>query len=354
MQYIYKILYSLFLITTIAFTFFLQHQSQSCSDQFAETQSATIEYLEGQIIDIENNLFTIIEKNGEKVFFDADPDFLFNPYQKGDIVTLYKMNQEGEIIYDIVDYVHLDGIFFCFICFLLITIWIAKHKGFFSIISLLVSTSLFYFVFLQGIQAGYSPFLACLLFVISISFLTIPLIHGFNRKSASSLIAINVGFVMSFLISLFFKNLVKLGNVPSEALRNLTFQLPELNMSEIILVVLFMGAVGALIDVAVTISSAIFEAAENRKIDFSKSFKLGMEVGKDILGSMINTLLLAYLASSIPFFILITQAQKTSLGDLINYDFVAMEVTRTLIGAMSLVLLVPLSAVIASWMLSRK
>ncbi len=352
MQHLWKILYGVFLVAVIGFTASLDGIKQNIPNENGEVK---IEYLEGQIVDLQDNFFTVIQKDGKEIYFEADPDFLFNPYETGDIVTIYKMDQAGEIVYDIVDYVHLDGIFFFFVCFFVITIWIAKRKGFFSIVSMLVSTSLFYFLFLKGIQAGYSPAVACLLFVFAVTVLTIPLIHGFNRKSGSSLIAISLGFVMSFFISILFKNLVRLGNVPSESLRNLSFQLPEINIGEILLVILFLGAVGALIDVAVTISSAIFEAAhEQKKISFKTSFKLGMEVGKDILGSMINTLLLAYLASSIPFFILLTHAKSSTLSDLLNYDFVALEVTRTLIGAMSLVLLVPLAAVISSWMLSKQ
>lgn len=354
MQYLWKILYGIFVVFVVVFTF--QLDAENSKSVLTDEGAAVVDYLEGQIIDVEANQFTVMRKNSsETIIFEPDPDFLYNPYKEGDIVTLYKMEQGGEVVYDIVDYVHLNGIFFFFVCFSVITVWIAKRKGFFSIISLLVSTSLFYFIFLKGILVGYSPVVACLLFVVGVTFLTIPLIHGFNRKSASSLIAINLGFLMSFIISLIFKNMVKLGNVPSEALRNLSFQLKELDMGELLLVILFLGAVGALIDVAVTISSAIFESAENgQKISFQASFKLGMEVGKDILGSMINTLLLAYLASSTPFFILLTFAKSTVLSDLLNYDFVALEVTRTLIGAMSLVMLVPLAAVISSWMLVKR
>lgn len=352
MRHLYKILYGLFLLVLIGFSSTLEvHQTKLTE----ENGAAKIDYLEGQIVDLQENIFTVKGKTGQEIVFEADMDFLFNPYKKGDVVTLYKIENPEDVIYDIVDYVHFDGIIFFFICFVIITIWIAKRKGFFSIVSLLVSTSLFYFIFLRALESGYSPIFACLLFVLGVTFITIPLIHGFNRKSGSSLIAINVGFLMSFLISLVFKNLVRLGNVPSEALRNLSFQLPELDMGGLLMVILFMGAVGALIDVAVTISSAVFEASKTQqKISFKASYELGMEVGKDILGSMINTLLLAYLASSIPFFILLTYAKSTTFSELLNIDFVALEITRTLIGAMSLILLVPLSAVVSSWMLSKK
>lgn len=360
MKNIWKILYVGTVCLVFGLIVFLS--SQKTQSQYADLHSdSEIEYLEGKIGKIENGNFYVWLKPTqtramEEISFQPDPDFLFNNYKVGDIVTLYKIQDEsGVVIYDVVDYVHEEGLVYLFLFFLLITVWIAKQKGFFSVLSLVLSTSLFYFIFLNALQVGYNPITACLLFVISMTILTIPLVHGFNRKSASSLLAINLGFALSLFLSWSLKSLVKLGDMPSETLRNLMVQLPDFDVGSLLLVILFLGAVGALIDTAVTVSSAVFESQKTaEQFDFKKSFELGMEVGKDILGSMINTLLLAYLAASIPFFILLTYAKSTSLSDLLNFDFVALEITRTLIGAISLVVLVPVTAVIASWMLGQK
>lgn len=323
---------------------------------FFDPNAPTMEYQEGQIVKINQNAFTVALKDQTPplITFESDPDYLFNDYQEKDLITLYKITDQNGSTYDIVDYLHLDGIIFVFLIFVGITIWVARSKGFFSIISLVLSSSLFYFIFLKAIQNGYSPLLACLLFVISFTILTIPLIHGFNRKSGSSLIAINLGFILSLSFSYLFKIITRIGDKSSESLRTLALQIPEINLGEILIVILFLGAIGALIDTSITISSAIFESHKKQEeFNFKNNFNLGMEVGKDILGSMINTLLLAYLASSIPFFILITHEKGTQLREILNYDFIALEITRTLIGATSLVVLIPLTTVIASWMLLK-
>lgn len=355
MKKIWISLYALFAFLSVLFIFQIQREAQIKSMQ-TELVGPQIEYKQGKILNITDNTFSveIKDNNPQIINFETDPDYLFHDYQKDEPVILYKITDESNITYDIVDYVHLDGIILIFIIFAITAIWVAKKKGFFSIISLIISTSLFYFIFLLGLQAGYSPIIACLIFVLTISILTIPLIHGFNKKSGSSLIAINLGFLFSFLITYIFKSITRLGDRSSESLRNLSIQLPELDLGEILIVILFLGAIGALIDTAVTISSAIFESDKNKHfISLKKSFGLGMEVGKDILGSMVNTLLLAYLASSIPFFILITFDKGGSLGEILNYDFIALEITRTLIGGLSLVVLIPLTAIISSWMLMK-
>ena len=129
---------------------------------------------------------------------------------------------------------------------------------------------------------------------------------------------------------------------------------PHIGLSEILIASLFMGAIGALIDTAISISSAIFEAVEEHaKQTFKKVYKIGMEVGKDILGSMVNTLLFAYLASATPFLILIALSQGSTLTGLINIDFIALELTRTFIGAISLVMLIPVTASISAYVFTK-
>lgn len=106
---------------------------------------------------------------------------------------------------------------------------------------------------------GYSPILACLIFVFCVSLITIPLIHGFNRKSLSSIVAILIGLIFSLGISFYFQKLMQLGKTPDEDFRNLVSMFPQVKIAEILIASLFLGAIGALIDTAVSIASAIFE-----------------------------------------------------------------------------------------------
>ena len=107
-------------------------------------------------------------------------------------------------------------------------------------------------------------------------------------------------------------------------------------------------------DMSISISSAIFEAVNSHaKQTFKKVYGIGMEVGKDVLGSMINTLLFAYLASALPFLILISLGQGSTLNELINMDFIALELTRTFIGAISLVMLIPITASISAYVFTK-
>ncbi|MFA6306103.1 MAG: YibE/F family protein [Candidatus Gracilibacteria bacterium] len=304
---------------------------------------------EAQILEVKINSG---EESGKMINVPVNSMNNFNSYEVGDEVQVYKMTgiATGDVSYETADYYHQAGLQWFFVVFAMVAVFVARKKGLTAILSIVVSLVLFYFVFLKMIMAGYPPLISCLIFVFMVTALTIPLIHGFNKKSLSAMLAIFVGYVFSILIVFVFKNIVQLGNAPDEEFRMLGVMYPDIELSGIMIASLFMGAIGALIDTAISISSAVFEALkEHSKQTFGQVYKIGMEVGKDVLGSMINTLLFAYLASSLPFLVIIALGKGSTLGELINMDFIAFELTRTFVGAISLVVLIPITASISAY-----
>jgi len=354
-------LYAIFAIVALAFSVFIYYQPQ----QIKPVEQNTIyshEFLHGEIQKMglpseEGEIELMVKANsgdeqGKIITVILSPINNFNEYEIGDEVMIYKgINKEnGKATYEVSDYYHQNGLAYIFLIFAAIAIIIARKKGITAILSVAISLILFYFIFLKMIAAGHSPMLSCLIFVAVVTVLTIPLIHGFNKKALSAIIAIFIGYTASIFIAFLFRDLAQLGNTPGEEFRLLNIMYPNIRLSDILIASLFMGAIGALIDTAISISSAIFEAIEEHtKQTFKKIYKIGMEVGKDVLGSMINTLLFAYLASALPFLILISLSQVSTLSELINMDFIALELTRTFIGAISLVILIPITASISAY-----
>jgi uncharacterized membrane protein len=352
---------TIYVLVAVAVIFF----ANSISDEIPQfkapeknNETYNYEFTHGEIIDQQNDFSFSIKLDPEnEVTAELSPLNNFNKFQPGDEVQLYKStNKESqEITYEIADFYHQGGLLWIFVVFAAITVFIARHKGLTAIFSVGISLSLFYFLFLKMIMVGYSPLTATFTFVAASTILTVPLIHGFNKKSLSAIIAIFIGYLISIFISIFFKDLAQLGNTPGEEFRTLAIVYQTLSLSDILIASLFMGAVGALVDTAISISSAIFEAIkENSKQTFQKIYKIGMEVGKDILGSMINTLLFAYLASALPFLIIISITESSTLSELINMDFIALELTRTLVGALSLVILIPITASISAYFFMKE
>lgn len=362
---IYTWLYALFAIGALVFTALI-YSKETVINPVEQDSSYEHEFIHGEIqkmgaqeesgdseLVVKGNSST---EEGKTLNVILSAIHNFNEYEIGDEVLIYKATNTTtqETTYEVADYFHQKGLIYIFILFAAVTIFVARGKGITAIISVGLSLALFYLVFLKMIAAGYSPIVACLVFVLIVTILTIPLIHGFNKKALSAIVAIFVGYLASIFIAYIFRDLSQLGNTPGEEFRLLKVMYHEISISDILIASLFMGAVGALIDTAVSISSAIFEAIEeNAKQTFKKVYKIGMEVGKDVLGSMINTLLFAYLASALPFLILISLSQASTITELVNMDFIALELTRTFIGAISLVLLIPLTASISAYVFVR-
>jgi len=315
-------------------------------------------YAKGRIMDVENENFYIklIDEENRIIKTQSSDYYVQDDYKVGDLVSLYvSESDDGLMEYDIADYYHLDGLLFGFIIFCILAIVVARKKGFYSIVSVLLSLFFFYGIMLSAIKGGFPIIPAGLIFVFFVTVLTIPLIHGFNKKSASAILAVNIGYMIGFLLTYFFTATAKIGNTPSEEFRTLFIQFPDVDIRQILMVSLFLGAVGALIDVAVSICSAVFEGVkEHVNLTFKKAYTLGMNVGKDILGSMINTLLIAYVAASFPFLVLMTLGGFNNLSEFLNYDFITLELTRIFIGAASIILLIPITSIITAYLVSKK
>ena len=115
---------------------------------------------------------------------------------------------------------------------------------------------------------------------------------------------------------------------------------------------ILISAIGAVMDVSMSVSSAVSEIASlNPGIGFAKLFKSGLNIGRDAMGTMANTLVLAYAGSSLNMMVLI-YSYGVSLNQLLNTDFVAIELIMAISGSVGIVMTVPCVAAIAAGIFS--
>jgi uncharacterized membrane protein len=115
---------------------------------------------------------------------------------------------------------------------------------------------------------------------------------------------------------------------------------------------MLIGALGVIMDVGISVASAVCEVAKTSK-DWSRRslYQSGMNVGRDIMGTMTNTLVLAYAGGALPLLLL---AQQVPCAKLVNLDLVATEVAAALSGSLGLVCTIPLTALAAAALVSRQ
>ena len=128
---------------------------------------------------------------------------------------------------------------------------------------------------------------------------------------------------------------------------------PHLELRGLLLAAVMVGAIGAVLDVAVSVTSSMAELySYDPSIPIRRLWQAGINVGSDVLGSMINTLILAYLGSSLPFVVLIAM-EGPDFTALVNDPHIAQELLRSVAGTVGLLLTIPVTASVGSWWIWR-
>ncbi|TYQ15797.1 UNVERIFIED_CONTAM: putative membrane protein [Acetivibrio alkalicellulosi] len=274
---------------------------------------------------------------------------------KGQDVFLYiESGYDGSIENAYVSEIVRDKyILYLVIIFVILMLIVGKLKGLKSLISLGIMCLLVGYVFLPLILKGFNPVVISVPICISAIIITLLLVSGYNKKTLSAIIGTVGGVITAGIIALVMghiSSLTGLGDEESQMLlyipQEITFDFRGLLFSGILI-----GAMGAVMDVGISIASSVNEVlAATPEIKTKNLIRSGINVGRDILGTMSNTLILAYASASIPI-MLLHMAYNVSFSEFINRELIANEIVRALASSIGLVVTVPLTAVVAGTLL---
>ena len=278
-------------------------------------------------------------------------DLKHNPFdikvKKGDKVFLYTENFNNKTEYYIQDFWHLDYLLFWLIFFFLIIILLGQYQGLKTIITLFISLFIIFIIFIPALNKGASPLFTAGLISLGVSSVTLPLIHDFSLKALVSIIGTLGGVFTALFFSFLIGYFSHFNGLGTEDMRILAINNPDFNFQGILFAGIIIGALGAIMDIAVSISSGLQEIRQHQpKISFNELFRSGMNIGKDIMGSMLNTLIFAYVGTSLAMILIISQ-NKISIIEFLNYGFVTEEIIRAIIGSIGLLATIPITAISA-------
>jgi len=234
--------------------------------------------------------------------------------------------------------------------FIVLLLLFGRMKGLSTILSLGFTCVAVFAVFLPAILSGRNIYLAALLVCVYAALVTIFLVNGINRKSFAAVIGCLGGMAAAALLTFVTGAVLGLtGVVSGESMHLLHLPLePAIDLRAIIFAGIIIGAVGAVMDVAVSIASALWELRENAPdLSFKSIFRSGINIGKDVMASMTNTLVLAYIGSSLSVILLLI-IHAGSLTELLNRELVIVEFLKAMIGSLGLLFTMPLSALICA------
>jgi len=304
------------------------------------TQNVKVEVLsgifKGRILEIEHNLsndpaYDIVVKEGDKVE-------LYIETEDNEIVSAYISN----LVRNVYVY-YLVGVL---IVLLLI---IGRLKGLKAAISLATVVFLIIKFLIPFILKGYSPILLSVVVAIVSTIITFVLIGGFVTKTFSAIIGTAGGVLAAATIAILVGYLARLTGLSAEEAKMLMYIPQEVvfDFKGLMFAGIIIGSLGAVMDVSMSIASAMDEIKKaNPTIAVGELIRSGMNVGRDIMGTMTNTLILAYTGSSIPL-LLLFYAYEYPFATIMNFDFMVTEAVRSLSGSIGLVLTIPLTAFVS-------
>ena len=254
------------------------------------------------------------------------------------------------------DYQRFDQILILGAVFVLLVLLIGHWQGVNTLISLALTCLAVFYVFIPAVLAGESIYLWSIATCIYVTFMTLFIVNGVNAKSIGAILGCLAGIVVAAVLTLFFEESMTLTGLLDEnsvLLYGLNPDAP-FNLKAIIFAAIIIGSMGAIMDVSISIAAALEELKEKLpQITFGELFQSGMNISRDIMGTMANTLILAYIGSALAG-VLLMVAYNSAMIDLFNREMIVVECLQALAGSIGILMALPFTALICALLYQSK
>jgi uncharacterized membrane protein len=282
-----------------------------------------------------------------------EQDKVFSP---GDIALVLVSVSGGEITsVSMVDHYRLNWELLLAGLFGLLLLLFAGRTGLRAILSFALTVLMLWKVLVPCCLHGVNPIWVSLGITLLLTVLIIALVYGFDRRAAAATSGAGLGVLVTCVLSILFTDLFRIhGAVMSYSESLLYSGYQDLNLTHIFTASIFIGASGAVMDLAVDITSAVQEVI-GKKPDLSwrEAMCSGLNVGRAAMGTMTTTLLFAYSGGYLGL-MMVFMAQGTPLDIIFNYKYVSAEILHTVIGSFGLVTVAPFTALTSGFLLTRR
>lgn len=239
--------------------------------------------------------------------------------------------------------------------FVLLLVLFAGQTGLRAVLSFLLTVLMIWKLLIPLYLKGWNPIWVGLLMTLALTVLIISLVYGFDLRCVSAVSGSFLGILVTCILGIAFTDLFRIhGAVMSNSESLLYAGFQDLSLTRIFMASIFVGASGAIMDLSVDITSAVYEVVEKRPdLGWREAVRSGMNVGRAAMGTMTTTLLLAYSGGYVAL-LMVFMAQGTPLSNIFNYKYVAAEIIHTVIGSFGLVTVAPFTALCAGLFLSGR
>ncbi|WP_081332612.1 YibE/F family protein [Eisenbergiella tayi] len=296
----------------------------------------------GKILEGVNFLSGSLEK--DKIFKEGDR-------------ALLTISCQGDTIRSVVisDHYRLDKEVILLAVFAVFLIIFAGKIGFQAILSFFITILMIWKILVPCYLKGYSPVWVGIGITVVLTAIIIFFVYGLDKRTLTAVSGALLGITTTCILGILFTGLFKIHGAVMTSSESLLYSgYQDLDLTSIFMASIFIGASGAMMDLAVDITSAVWEVI-GKKPDISapEAILSGLRVGRAAMGTMTTTLLLAYSGGYISL-LMVFMAQGTPVDHILNYKYVAAEVLDTVVGSFGLVTVAPFTALMAGLLLTRR
>lgn len=282
-----------------------------------------------------------------------ESDKIFAPGDKALVVIDYKGDEILSV--NMIDHYRINYEAILAACFVLFLVAFAGKTGIRAVLSFVITVLMIWKVLVPLYLNGFDPIITGFIITVALTVIIISLVYGFESKTLSAASGATLGLLVTAILGIIFTTGFKIHGAimpNSESLLYSGYQ--DLNLTKIYMASIFIGSSGAVMDLAVDITSAVNEVIEKKPTISAKEAALsGMNVGRAAMGTMTTTLLLAYSGGYIAL-LMVFMAQGTPIYNILNYKYVSAEIIDTIVGSFGLVSVAPFTAIMSGILLTRK
>lgn len=265
-----------------------------------------------------------------------------------DVLVTIGSRPDGILTVYFADFVRVNSILWLALIFAITILIISRWKGLRSLVSMALSLTIIIGYIIPRILAGEDPLWVSISGSVVLLAVTLYLTYGWNLKTHSAVLSMILVLLITGTLAGLFVLFTRLtGSGDENALFLLQMLNTRINLRGLLLGGMIIGALGVLDDLVTTQASAVFELHHaNPSLGFRQLFRSAMRIGQDHVAATVNTLVLAYAGASLPMLLMFSLG-RGDYGTLINFEFIAEEIVRTLVGSLGLVAAVPLTTAMA-------
>lgn len=271
------------------------------------------------------------------------------------IVSLIQSRTSEDKVWTFIEYNRINQMIILLICFVVLLILFGHKKGVRSIISLIFTVLSIFLVFIPSIVKGNNIYVSTIIISVFIIFMNLLIINGANKKTFCAIVGNLGGFFAAGLIAIFVSNALNLTGLIDQDSMFLIMINPDkpIDLRAVLWGSIVIGSLGAVMDVSMSIASALNELALNMENGKFKTFLTsGFNIGQDAIGTMTNTLILAYIGSSLSVVLLMFVYYKDILL-LFNLEMIVFEILQAIIGSMGILFTIPITSIFSAYIFSK-